>query len=76
MALLLIFVFLAVTVTLFLVPGAALLGLVPLLAALAVVGWTALALLAGDAPSNVVRHTRRPELLGPGGPDDPGATRS
>ena len=51
------------------------LALLPLFVALGVVGWGLLTVLSGRTPASAVRSTESPELLGPGGPDDPNAGR-
>jgi hypothetical protein len=43
----------------------------PALLALAVVGWGGLAVASGRTPASELRKAEKPELLGPGGPDDP-----
>jgi hypothetical protein len=68
-------VFVAITIGLFLVPGIGLLALIPLAVALVVGVWVALTFRAGTTPANAVRRTKRQELLGPGGPDDPDRAR-
>jgi hypothetical protein len=49
--------------------------IIPVLVALAVLAWTGTAFVMGRTPSDMVRRARRPELLGPGGPDDPDRLR-
>lgn len=71
MGLLLVMLFLALTLGLFLAPGVGLVALVPL--ALAVV--SAVWLLRRNPPSRAIRRTRHQPLLGPGGPDDPDRAR-
>ena len=75
MILLIIASLVAVAVGLFLAPGVGLLGLIPLLLAILAVVWAALAFAMGTSPAQAVRRTKRPDLLGPGGPDDPDASR-
>ncbi len=53
--------------------GAVLLVLVFLALAAAVV-WVGATFASGRRPSQAVRRTERPRLLGPGGPDDPERT--
>jgi len=48
---------------------------IPAVLALAVLVWLGTAFAMGRAPSEMVRRTHKPELLGPGGPDDPDAAR-
>jgi hypothetical protein len=53
-------------------PGIGILAVVPLAVALLVGVWIAIVFLsARTTPGQAVRHTRKAELLGPGGPDDP-----
>ena len=54
------------------------LALVPALVALAVVAWGGLSFASGRTPAAAVEqasHDPHPELLGPGGPDDPDRDR-
>jgi len=51
--------------------GVGWLALVPLLVALAALGWGGLTVASGRTPASQLRRVDRPELLGPGGPDDP-----
>jgi hypothetical protein len=55
--------------------GVGWLALLPVLLGLGVLGWGLLTVLSGRTPASAVRQTRSPELLGPGGPDDPDADR-
>jgi hypothetical protein len=71
MALVVVAVFLLLVAGLTAVLGVGWLALAPLLVALLVLGWFAFAFVAGTTPRSAVRRTKRPELLGPGGPDDP-----
>ena len=72
MAVLLIGVLVVIAIVLFLAPGMALLALVPLALAIGIGIWFAATLARGTTPTQAVRRTsRRQELLGPGGPDDP-----
>ena len=76
MAAILIFVLLGIATAFAFVIGLGLLAVVPLLLMIGVGGWAAFALLHGATPSGMVRHTTtKPELLGPGGPDDPDRNR-
>ena len=43
----------------------------PALVALAIVGWGGLTVASGRTPASELRQAEKPELLGPGGPDDP-----
>lgn len=47
--------------------------IVPIAVVLAFLAWGATMAAARRTPQEVVRRTKRPELLGPGGPDDPEA---
>jgi len=55
--------------------GVGWLAVIPLLLALGVVIWGAAMLASGRSPATPIRQTRRAELLGPGGPDDPDRNR-
>ena len=46
---------------------------VPIAIVIVFVGWVVMLLVAGRTPREAVRSTKRPQLLGPGGPDDPDA---
>jgi hypothetical protein len=46
-------------------------AVLPALVALAIVGWGGLTVASGRTPASEIRHAEKPELLGPGGPDDP-----
>jgi hypothetical protein len=43
----------------------------PALVALAIAGWGGLTVASGRTPASELRDVEKPELLGPGGPDDP-----
>ena len=47
----------------------------PALVALAIVGWGGLTVASGRTPASEIRKTEKPELLGPGGQDDPDRDR-
>lgn len=47
------------------------LAIVPAVVAVAVLIWLVTGLARGQTPGRAARRTKRPELLGPGGPDDP-----
>jgi len=55
--------------------GAGWFAIVPLILAVGVGGWFAMTLASGRTPATAVRDTDHPELLGPGGPDDPDRKR-
>lgn len=61
------------TIAIGFVPGLAFFALVPGLVLLALVAWMGLGFATGRTPARAVRKRvrRSPELLGPGGPDDP-----
>jgi len=70
-AVLIVFVVLAVLIGFAVTLAVGWIVVIPALLALAIVVWMGTAFVLGRAPSDIVRRTRRPELLGPGGPDDP-----
>jgi membrane protein implicated in regulation of membrane protease activity len=47
--------------------------LVPIAIVIVFVAWVGTLLVARRTPQDAVRSTKRPQLLGPGGPDDPQA---
>lgn len=51
--------------------GVGWLAIIPLLLAIAVFVWGGMTIASGRTPARAVRQTDSPELLGPGGPDDP-----
>jgi hypothetical protein len=51
--------------------GVGWIAVLPLLLAFAVLAWGGLAVATGRTPADEVRKVDSPELLGPGGPDDP-----
>ena len=51
------------------------LAIVPAVVAVGVLIWLVTGLARGQTPGRAARRTERPELLGPGGPDDPDARR-
>ncbi len=73
MTVLLVAVLLLVAAGLAAVLGAGWLAVLPFLLALGVGAWFVLTLAGGSTPGSAVRRTEHPELLGPGGPDDPDA---
>jgi hypothetical protein len=72
---LVLIVLLLVTVGLAVAPGVALFAIVPGLILLAYAVWIGLGFTTRRTPASAVRRSGRrgPELLGPGGPDDPDA---
>jgi hypothetical protein len=73
MAVLLIAILLFLAAGFAAVLGAGWLAVLPLLLALIAGGWFLVTLASGRTPATAVRETETPELLGPGGPDDPSA---
>jgi hypothetical protein len=71
MALLIIGIVLLVIAGLTVGFGIGWLAIIPALLALAALGWGATTVAAGRTPTSEVRRVKSPELLGPGGPDDP-----
>jgi len=67
---------LVVAAALLFVLGAGLVGIIPLVLIVAVVGWMIWAFAGARSPGEATRQVRPAELLGPGGPDDPANTRS
>jgi hypothetical protein len=51
------------------------LALIPALVAIGVVAWGGLTVASGRTPASELRKTQKPELLGPGGQDDPDRNR-
>ncbi len=51
--------------------GVGWIAVLPLLLAFAALGWGGLTVASGRTPAGEVRKVESPELLGPGGPDDP-----
>ena len=70
-AVLVVFIVLAVLIGFAVTLAVGWLVVIPVILALGVLVWIATAFILGRAPSDILRRTRRPELLGPGGPDDP-----
>jgi hypothetical protein len=66
-----LFVIIALLVTLALVPAIGWLVVIPIAALIWFAVLAGRALAHGHSPSWLLRHTRKAELLGPGGPDDP-----
>ena len=71
MAALLFGILLLVVAGLTAVLGVGWIAILPLIVALAALGWGGLTVASGRTPTSEIRHTHSPELLGPGGPDDP-----
>ena len=70
MALIIFFLVVAVLVGFALTLAVGWIVILPVLLGLVLLGWLGAA-LTRRSPSQLVRRTRSPELLGPGGPDDP-----
>jgi hypothetical protein len=72
--LVILFVLVALAIAFALALGLGPLAIIPAVVAVGVAIWLLAGLARGDTPSRAARRTERPELLGPGGPDDPDAT--
>ena len=72
---LVLIVLLLLTIGLAFAPGVGIFAVVPGLVLLAYAGWIGFGFATGRTPGRAVRRSGRrgPELLGPGGPDDPDA---
>lgn len=55
--------------------GVGWLAIVPALVAIGIVAWGGLAVASGRTPASEIKDAQRPELLGPGGQDDPDRNR-
>ncbi len=75
MAALLFGILLLLVAGLTVVLGIGWLALVPALIALGIVAWGGLTVASGRIPASELRQVEKPELLGPGGPDDPDRDR-
>jgi hypothetical protein len=71
MAALIVVVLVAIGIALVLTPGLVFLAIVPFALAVIAAGWLVLAAIGRTRPSEAARRTHDPDLLGPGGPDDP-----
>ena len=71
MGTLILFFVLAVILGTSLVLGAGPIAIIPAVAVLAVGIWMIATFVRGRSPGDAVRNVESPELLGPGGPDDP-----
>jgi hypothetical protein len=69
--LIVVFVLAALAIAFTLALGLGPLAIIPAVVAVGVVIWLLTAISRGQTPARAARRTRRPELLGPGGPDDP-----
>jgi hypothetical protein len=66
-----LFVLVALAVAFTLAIGFGPLAILPIVLAVGVLIWFFAAGASGRTPAQAVRRRQRPELLGPGGPDDP-----
>ena len=71
--LIVLFVVVALAVAFTLALGLGPFAIIPAVVAVAIGIWLLAALARGHTPGRAARRTRRPDLLGPGGPDDPDA---
>jgi hypothetical protein len=69
--LVILFVLVALAVAFTLALGLGPLAIVPAVLAIAVAIWLLAGLARGQTPGRAARRAHKPELLGPGGPDDP-----
>ena len=69
--LVILFVLVALAIAFALALGLGPLAIIPAVIAVAVAIWLLAGLARGHTPSRAARRTHEPELLGPGGPDDP-----
>ena len=51
--------------------GVGWIAILPVIVALGIIAWGGLTVASGRTPASAARKAERPELLGPGGPDDP-----
>jgi hypothetical protein len=70
-SLIVLFILVALTIAFAITMGLGPLAIVPALIAVAVAIWMLVALARGQTPGRATRRADTPELLGPGGPDDP-----
>jgi hypothetical protein len=70
-SLIILFVLIVLTLAFAFTLGLGPLAIVPAVIAVGVVIWLVVALARGQTPGRVARRAGTPELLGPGGPDDP-----
>jgi hypothetical protein len=69
--LIVLFLLVALAIAFTLALGLGPLAIVPAVIAVAVALWLLFGLSRGQTPGRAARRAQRPELLGPGGPDDP-----
>jgi hypothetical protein len=70
-----VFVLLAIATAFSFALGVGALAVLPLVFAIGAGIWVALTVGRGGTPAGAARRAEKPELFGPGGPDDPDATR-
>jgi hypothetical protein len=70
-----LFILVALTIAFAFTIGLGPLAIVPAVIAVGIVIWLLVALARGQTPGRVARRADTPELLGPGGPDDPDCGR-
>jgi len=66
-----LFILVALTIAFAFTLGLGPLAIVPAVIAVGVAIWLIVALARGQTPGRIARRADTPELLGPGGPDDP-----
>ena len=66
-----LFVLVALAISFALALGLGPLAIIPAVIAVGFLIWLIVGLARGATPGRAARRTQRPELLGPGGPDDP-----
>ena len=69
--LIILFILVALAIAFTFALGLGPLAIVPAVLAVGVAIWLIAALVRGQTPARAARRTETPELLGPGGPDDP-----
>ena len=69
--LVILFVLIALAVAFTLALGLGPLAIIPAVIAVGVAIWLLVGISRGQTPGRAARRTAAPELLGPGGPDDP-----
>jgi hypothetical protein len=69
--LVILFVLIALAVAFTLALGLGPLAIIPAVIAVGVAIWLLVGISRGQTPGRAARRTPAPELLGPGGPDDP-----
>jgi hypothetical protein len=69
--LVILFILVALAIAFTLALGLGPLAIIPVVVAVGVAIWLIAGLVRGQTPGRAARRTHTPELLGPGGPDDP-----